>query len=180
MNDKSETKIGIVHGRFQPPHNGHINYILTAIDKCEHLIIGICTPNICTEEESLKTGFPCTQKLNPFSHKDREIMITLSLDEKNIPREKYSFVDFPSDYKNIQNLIPKDSVFFISRSSNMDDRKKVYIESLGYKTESIIIIDGERIESGQNIRASIEKNDGVWKSLVPHPVQEYITNKNLI
>jgi len=31
----------MVHGRFQPLHCGHLQYVLVAFARCEHLIVGI-------------------------------------------------------------------------------------------------------------------------------------------
>ena len=34
-------KIGVIHGRFQGLHHGHMEYLLAGMDRCEHLFIGI-------------------------------------------------------------------------------------------------------------------------------------------
>ncbi|MBP3706729.1 MAG: adenylyltransferase/cytidyltransferase family protein [Clostridia bacterium] len=34
-------KIGVVCGRFQIFHNEHLQYVMAAKEKCEHLIVGI-------------------------------------------------------------------------------------------------------------------------------------------
>ncbi len=36
-------RYGMIHGRFQPFHNGHLEYLLAALERCETLIIGITT-----------------------------------------------------------------------------------------------------------------------------------------
>ena len=38
-------RYGMVHGRFQPFHVGHLEYALTALHRCEHLIVGITNPD---------------------------------------------------------------------------------------------------------------------------------------
>ena len=168
---------GIVHGRFQPPHNGHIQYILRALDQVEHLTIGICTPKICTQEEADSTGYPCTAELNPFTHEERMRMISETLEEAMIPKERYTIIPFPSDYKDIQSIIPKDTVFFISHSGNLDSRKKEFLESLGYSTEIILSVEDTRTESGQKIRDLIRAGDDAWKALVSKPVCDCILQK---
>ena len=165
---------GIVHGRFQPPHNGHIRYILAALEQTQHLYIGICTPEICSQEFADQTGFPCTAELNPFSHEARVQMISDSLRDEGISSDRYTCISFPSDYKNFEALIPNDTIFFISHSGTIDSRKKEYLEDRGYKTEMIMEIKEERTESGQKIRASIKEKNDLWKTLVPKAVQKYI------
>ncbi len=129
--------LGIVHGRFQPPHNGHIRFMQEAFNRAEHVIIGICTPAICTEEEAERTGYPCAPHMNPFTHQERIEMITLALTDVGILKEQFSFIPFPSDYQNIEVLVPKDSVFFMSVTSEHDQRKITYLESRGFHIETI-------------------------------------------
>ncbi len=167
-------KTGVVHGRFQPPHNGHMRYILSALKNTDHLIIGICTPEICTDEYAKQTGYPCTRELNPFTHTDRAIMITQTLDDEGIPKDTYSIIPFPSDYKDIHSIIPIETVFLVSHTGDIDSRKINYLHTIGYTTEIILDTRSSSEESGQKIRTSIKNNDTIWKDLVPKAVSEYI------
>ena len=169
----------IVHGRFQPPHNGHLTYMLSALDRAEHVIIGICTPEICSQEFADQTGYPCTAEVNPFSHQARMKMIEQALLDKGIARERFSFVAFPSDYKNIHEIVPTNTVFYISQTGSIDSKKKQFLESMGYTTDTIILAEGERAESGQKIRASLKEGDNEWKKLVPNAIKEYLENNLL-
>lgn len=174
MSTDKKIPLGIVHGRFQPPHNGHIQYIVEALERVEHLTIGICTPKICTQEEALETGYPCTEELNPFSYEERVNMISDTLNSCGIAKDRYSIIPFPSDYKNIQKIVPSETIFFISHSGELDSKKKEYLENLGYKTEIILSLDSSRKESGQKIRDMIKNKDNLWKSLVPESVKKRI------
>ena len=176
MEDKA--LIAIIHGRFQPPHNGHLKYILEALKQTEHLFVGICTPQICTPEESTKTGYPCTEELNPFTYQERVDMLRASLKEAGANLYDCSFIPFPSDYKNISELIPRVTVFLMSVTSPHDTKKIEYIKSLGYKVKPIIEINDAREESGEKIRNSIKNKTDEWKKLVPPAVVEFISKKN--
>ena len=170
-------KTGIIHGRFQPLHNGHLKYILAALDKAEHVIIGICTPEICTPEFAKQTGYPCTVEQNPFSYDERVEMIAASLRDAAIQSESFSFIPFPSNYKNIQSLIPNGNVFFIGHTGELDSKKKDFLENLGYHTEIILLSDDSREESGAKIRESLGRSDDIWKSMVPPAVQKFLENR---
>ena len=172
MNKKIEH--AVIHGRFQPPHNGHIKYIVSALEKADHVLIGICTPKICTPEESKITGYPCTQELNPFTYEQRSEMITRALKDLNISKNSYTIIPFPSDYKNVGTLVPNDTIFFMSYTGEHDTRKINYIESLGYKTQIILSDDSQREESGEKIRKSIKEKNDIWKNLVPRAVKKFI------
>lgn len=162
---------GIIHGRFQPPHNGHIRFLLEAFNHAEHVIVGICTPTICTDEEAERTGYPCAPHMNPFSHTERIDMITLALMEAGIPKDRYSFIPFPSDYKNIESIVPRNTIFFMSVTSEHDQKKITYLKSKGFDIETIFTLsnDSER-ERGSSIRNKSEN----WKQMVPESVYKYM------
>ena len=178
---KRPTAVGVVHGRFQPPHSGHIRYILSALERAQHLIIGICTPAICTEEESARTGYPCTPALNPFTHDERADMIRAALDEAGISHDRYSFTAFPSDYKNIKDLLPKGTVFFMSVTGAGDTRKTSYIERLGFRTETLIQIPEESARERSGLVRELGKTaDPAWEHQVPKSIAAYMKEHGLL
>jgi len=178
---KHTTDIGVVHGRFQPPHNGHIRYILAALEKADRVIIGICTPAICTKEEAARTGYPCTRALNPFTYSERVAMITLALWEADVAPERYEFVAFPSDYKNIEAIIPKGAVFLMSVTGGSDSEKIEHLQTLGYAVETVfsILPELDRERSG-HIRESGRAGDGSWEHMVPKCVAGYMKEHGML
>lgn len=62
-----EHKFGLLCGRFQPVHRGHIELIRRALDHCDHLIIAIGSA-----QES-------RTKRNPFSFEERKELLRRSL-----------------------------------------------------------------------------------------------------
>lgn len=179
--DYGKIPLGIVHGRFQPPHNGHIRYILSALSRAKHVIIGICTPEICSQEEADRTGYPCTKELNPFSYNERLEMIRKSLADKGVSSEKYSFVDFPSDYKNIDKLIPKEAVFLMSVTGTPDTKKAEYIAGLGFRTETVYEMSpaSDRERSG-TVRMGLETDTQTWQDIVPEAVALFLKKRGRI
>ncbi len=145
--------IGIVHGRFQPLHSGHLKYILAGLARCDFLYIGVCTPKLCTKEEAEKTGFPCLPEQNPLSFIERKKMIVEALKEKNIPNKKYKIIKFPSDYKNIEKYIPKNTTFFMTAWNDEGENKVKALRRLGLKVSVLSSIKKEKGEkSGTEIR----------------------------
>lgn len=173
--------LGVVHGRFQPPHSGHVRYLIAAFARAEHVIIGIATPRICSEEEAAQTGYPCTAALNPFSYDERMGMIQAALDEAGIARERYSFVDFPSDYANLSAVVPKDAVFLMSVTSGGDKGKISHLASLGYATETVIEIpESEEREHAGGVRESVRADTDAWRTLVPKSIASYMESNDLL
>jgi cytidyltransferase-like protein len=170
---------GIVHGRFQPPHNGHLRYILSALEKTNHLYIGICTPEMCTPEVASTTGYPCTPELNPFSFDERAQMITAMLDAEGVKRNSYAIIPFPSDYSNLKNILVPNTVFLMSVTGDGDNAKITHIKKMGFDTKTILSIekDADRERSGK-VRDSATAGAN-WKELVPPAISEYIVKNGL-
>ena len=141
------------------------------------MIIGVCVTEICSQEFADQTGYPCTKEQNPFSYDERVAMIAASLRDAAIAPESFSFIPFPSNYKNIQSIVSNDTVFFIGHTGELDSKKKEFLESLGYQTEIILLSDDSRKESGKKIRTSLANGDDIWKNLVPEAVKNFLENR---
>ncbi len=179
MNERAQT--GIVHGRFQPPHNGHIRYILAALERCKHLHIGICTPEICTPEEAAESGYPCTAAENPYSFHERSRMIALVLSEAGISARRYSFLQFPSDYAGAAELVPEGTVFFLSKTSDTDTRKNDHLKSLGLTTEIVIEVPAsEWRERSGDVRQGMLDGTDAWKQLVPEQIVPFLERRGVV
>lgn len=184
MTENSKKNIfahGVVHGRFQPPHNGHIRYILAALERCEHLIVGICTPKICTEEEAAASGYPCTEALNPFTFEERATMVRLALDEAGIERERYTSMPFPSDYAYVGARLPEGTVFFMSITGRGDEKKIEYIKTLGFTVETVLSVpEGNDRERSGTVRESAKEGKTDWETIMPKSIVRYIKENHML
>lgn len=179
-NTAKKIPLGVVHGRFQPPHNGHLRYVLAALLRADHVMIGICTPQICTEEEAERTGYPCAPHQNPFSFDERKGMIAAALAEKGIVPERYSFIPFPSDYHNIETIIPQRAVLLMSVTSASDNQKIAFLKQKGFQIETVLALpeESER-EKGLHVRESARAGSSDWQNMLPKAVRMYIEKHNL-
>lgn len=175
-------KVGIIHGRFQGLHLGHMEYLLAGKARCEHLIIGI-TNFDPTEQKQADQANPyrIEDQANPFSYYDRYCMILRSMIEAGVNREEFDIVPFPIENPDrIQNYVPMDAVFYMTIYDKWGERKKAILQELGV---NVTIMwrrsDVERLTSGTEIRKLIRLGKEEWKSLVPNAVYRYITENNL-
>lgn len=76
-------KYGVLIGRFEPPHNGHLNLIKFGLENVEELVIILGSCNVC---RSIK---------NPWTATDRQQMILSCLSQKD--QERITFLE-ASDY----------------------------------------------------------------------------------
>jgi nicotinamide-nucleotide adenylyltransferase len=143
---------GLLIGRFQPFHLGHLEAFRFALSKVEKLWIGIGSSNRPSE------------KNNPFTADERKEMILSSIDDSISNRIQIFFIpDFDNHIKwieNIDSLVPDFEVVFTN-----DELTESLYSKRGKKIISVSFKDRETL-SGTNIRNKI-LGDQDWQTLVP-------------
>lgn len=143
---------GLLIGRFQPFHLGHLAAIHFALSKVEKLWIGIGSSNKSPE------------KNNPFTADERKEMIQSSIDETIKNNIKLFYIpDFENHEKwieNIHRIVPDFDVIFTN-----DKLTQALYSKRGKKFIEVVFKERE-ILSGTNIRNKI-LTDQKWESLVP-------------
>ncbi|MGZ5471845.1 MAG: nicotinamide-nucleotide adenylyltransferase [Nitrososphaeraceae archaeon] len=161
-NEMIQYKRGLVIGRFQPFHNGHLELIEQILKECEELVVVIGSAQF---NYILK---------DPFTAGERIEMIHASLSFQRIDRSRIFIIPL-SNFENnacwfdyLKSMVPK---FDILYSGN---------EYVRYLAEKEIIVKEHTFKNkfrfnGENIRRLIV-NDEKWDDLVPIPVTEIIRN----
>ena len=143
---------GLLIGRFQPFHKGHLEAVNFGLLKVENLWIGIGSSNKSHE------------KRNPFTADERKEMILSSLDSKMLDRVKIFFVPDTGDHDkwtyHVDSIVPQYDVVF----SNDDFTITLY-KKRGKNVIEVPLLKRDVI-SGTNIREMII-SDKDWSSLVP-------------
>ncbi|MFQ5573275.1 MAG: nicotinamide-nucleotide adenylyltransferase [Nitrosopumilaceae archaeon] len=150
---------GLLIGRFQPFHLGHLDAIKFALSKVEKLWIGIGSSN------------KPNQKQNPFSADERKQMILSSIDKSILDRIQIFYIpDLENHEKwieNIDTIVPKFDVVF----SN-DELTQFLYSNRGIKVISVPFTDRD-VLSGTNIRDKINSNQK-WENLVPEGTKKIL------
>lgn len=171
---------GVVHGRFQLLHNDHIRYIMTGKERCDHLIIGICNPDMYSVKYSVENPHRSTKEANPFTYYERYQMIKGTLVDMGVEAESFDIIPFPI---NIPELIFNYSVrsanYYITIYDAWGRKKKEILESLGCRVEVLWDVSSENKGiSATDVRRLIsEKKE--WKSYVPKYVYNFIIENHL-
>jgi len=143
---------GLLIGRFQPFHIGHLSAVTFALSQAENLWIGIGSSNKSNE------------KRNPFTADERKEMILSSLDPENAEKIKVYYVPDTGDHDkwtyHVDVIVPKYDIVF----SNDDFTLSLY-KKRGIKTIQVPLLQRETV-SGTHIREMIA-GDKDWSSLVP-------------
>ena len=150
---------GLLIGRFQPFHLGHLEALQFALSKVDKLWVGLGSSNRPVE------------KNNPFTAEQRKEMILSSIDDSM--KEKISIYFFP-DLDNhmkwvekIDTIVPKFDIIF----SNDDLTKHLYSKR-NIQVLSIPFLNRESL-SGTNIRDLII-SDQKWNNFVPDGTRNFL------
>ena len=152
---------GLLIGRFQPFHLGHLEALQFALSKVDKLWVGLGSSN------------KPMQKNNPFSAEERKQMILSSID--NTMKEKISIYFIP-DLDNhvkwiekIDTIVPTFDIIF----SNDELTKHLYSK----RSVQVIAIPflNRNVLSGTNIRDLII-SDQKWDNLVPQGTRNFLKN----
>ena len=154
---------GLLIGRFQPFHLGHLDAVLFGLSRVENLFIGIGSSNKFNERK------------NPFSAEERRKMIVSSIEPSVIVRIKiFDIPDVTNHEKwtfEIDQTVPKYDVVFTN-----DEFTKTLFEKRGISVVPVTLKDREKF-SGTNIRQLIIDNKN-WQDFVPLGTQTVLDKIN--
>jgi len=152
---------GLLIGRFQPFHLGHLEALRFALTKVDKLWVGLGSSNKPIE------------KNNPFTAEERKEMILSSIDDSM--KEKISIYFIPDVdnhvkwIQNIDTIVPKFDIIF----SNDELTKHLYSKRIT-QVVSIPFLNRDKL-SGTNIRDLII-SDQKWEDLVPEGTRNFLIN----
>lgn len=154
---------GLLIGRFQPFHLGHLDALKFALSKVDKLWIGLGSSNMTKSKD------------NPFTAEERKNMIQSSVDDSILSKIDIFFIpDLDNHIKwmeKITTIVPKFDVIF----TNDPLTKKLYSER-GIQVIPIPFTD-RNVLSGTNIREMII-NDQKWEKLVPEGTENFLKSIN--
>ena len=154
---------GLLIGRLQPFHLGHLDAVLFGLSRIENLFIGIGSSNKSNE------------KKNPFSAEERTEMIISSIEPSMIDRVKiFNIPDMDNHEKwtfEIDKIVPKYDIIFTN-----DEFTKTLFEKREMNVVPVVLKDRGKF-SGTNIRELIA-DDKNWQDLVPQGTRKILDNLN--
>ena len=159
-------QVGILVGRFQPVHIGHVQAIEFALENSNKLFIVVGSA-----EKS-------NQKRNPFTFEERKKMIELAINEKEL-QDNISIIPI-NDANNhtewissIKNTIGEYNLIFTN-----DELTEKLFKKNETKVINVPLLD-RNILSATEVRKRLEL-DKEWKSLVIPEIANYLTEINAV
>ena len=154
---------GLLIGRFQPFHLGHLDAVLFGLSRIENLFICIGSSNKSNERR------------DPFSAEERREMIVSSIEPSMAARLKIFDIPDVGDHEKwtfeIDKIVPKYDVIFTN-----DEFTKTLFEKREMNVIPVVLKDREKF-SGTNVRALIA-DDKNWQDLVPHGTKKVLDKIN--
>jgi len=150
---------GLLIGRFQPFHLGHLDAIIFGLSKVENLWIGIGSSNKSHEMK------------NPFTADERKEMILSSLDSKLANRIKIYYIPDVDDHEkwtySIDSIVPSYDIVFSNDkfTQSLYQKRKKQVISVPLKNRESL--------SGTLIRSKIANNQN-WEKSVPNGARKIL------
>ncbi len=174
-------KVGVIHGRFQLLHNDHMKYLLAGKERCEHLIIGICNPEVDLTKYTDANPHRSKKSSNPLTYFERMECIKYSMIEAGVKQEEFDIVPFPINFPDkIFNYAPLDAKYYMTIYDEWGEEKLKSLQNdLKLDVEVLwrVTLEEKGI-SASDIRKCIQE-EKEWKQFVPKFVYHYIKEHSL-
>jgi phosphopantetheine adenylyltransferase len=164
--------IGCVHGRFQPFHNEHLEYVGRAYELCRLLYIGIThsIPGVGGITEAAPHRHTC--EANPFSFTERMELILASLEDVGYDLSRVRVVPFPVENPSlIGNYVPSRAVHLLSPCDEWQIEKYHNLLLAGFSVQWVI--GSRKGIQASSVRSLIRKGLSVNR-IVPPPVAQFL------
>ena len=154
---------GMIHGRFQPFHNGHLEYLRGAAARSDEVFVGITNPDPIRVRQEPSDPLRHLPESNPFTYAERLLMVKAVAEDEAIP---VHVIPFPVNEPELwAAYVPVDVTQYIRLFSNWGGTKLDRLREAGY--EVVVLDEGaEKQISGADVRAAL-RGGGDWRALVP-------------
>jgi cytidyltransferase-like protein len=159
-----------IHGRFQPFHNGHLEYFRWAKARADRVFVGIT--QIYNQHGGVFPGAEHRGLLdnNPFNFFERFRLIEESLLSSGYSLEDFRIIPFPiEDPFRLTTFLPTDVKCFTTKHTDWNEHKVKILGEAGFDVE--VLAEDEAhvsLASGTQIRALLRARDNAWRDFVPN------------
>ncbi|HEY0752557.1 MAG TPA: hypothetical protein VGD98_01145 [Ktedonobacteraceae bacterium] len=165
------TRVGVVHGRFQPFHNEHLIYAMEAFTRCDFLFVGITNPDASEMAFHASNPHRSRETANPLAYWQRSILIDSALREAGVPGDRFCIVPFPLNHLALLGAyVPLDARFYMTIYDDWGREKRDLLVSFGLDVE----VMWERDERAKGVTATLVRQricaGELWEMLLPPAV----------
>ena len=157
---------GMIHGRFQPFHNGHLEYLRGAAERSEEVFVGITNPDPSHVKPEASDPVRHLPESNPYTYVERMLMVKAAAADAGLAGERLHVIPFPVNTPEVwDSYVPRDVVQYIRLFSDWGGAKLDRLRSAGFQ---VVVLDegAEKELSGADVRAAIREGRD-WEQFVP-------------
>jgi cytidyltransferase-like protein len=160
----------MIHGRFQPFHNGHLEYVRGAAACSDVVFVGITNPDPRRVRQDPSDPLRHLPESNPFTYTERLLMIEAVAADEGLD---VHVIPFPVNEPELWPAYVPDGVTqYLRLFSEWGGTKLDRMREAGY--DVVILDEGvEKVVSGREVRDAI-RSGGDWELLVPPGVARVI------
>ena len=163
--------LGMVHGRFQPFHLGHLEYLRAAAARSRRLVVGVTNPDLARLVPEKADPHRSLPESNPFTYAERAEMVRAVLSEEGLGDALV--VPFPiSDPALWPDRVPSGAVHFLRVFDRWGEEKAARLRASGHRVVILEAPDGKTV-TGTQVRRLLRAG-GPWEPLVPPAVSRVI------
>jgi cytidyltransferase-like protein len=169
----------MIHGRFQPFHNGHLEYLRGAAERSDEIFVGITNPDPKRIKPEPSDPLRHLPESNPYSYAERLLMVKAAAGDLDLDPERVHVIPFPVNEPELwPAYVPGGVTQYLRLFSEWGGTKLERMREAGY--EVVILDEGtEKQLSGADVRAAI-RDGGDWESLVPPGVARVLRSLEAI
>jgi cytidyltransferase-like protein len=156
----------MIHGRFQPFHNGHLEYLKRAAARSDEVFVGITNPDRERIKPEASDPLRHLPESNPYTYVERLLMVKAAAADARIEAERVHVIPFPVNEPELwPAYVPDGVVQYIRLFSDWGGTKVDRLRAAGY--EVVVLDEGAQKEiSGADVREAL-RSGGDWEALVP-------------
>jgi cytidyltransferase-like protein len=164
---------GMIHGRFQPFHLGHLEYLRGAAVESDEVFVGITNPDPTRIKPEPSDPVRHLPESNPWSFAERLLMVKAASADLGLDPTRLHVIPFPVNEPDLwPAYVPEGVTQYLRLFSEWGGTKLERFRAAGY--EVVILDEGvEKAISGADVREAL-RDGGDWESLVPPGVARVI------
>lgn len=159
----------MIHGRFQPFHLGHLEYLRGAAERSDEVWIGITNPDPTRIKPEASDPLRHLPESNPYTYAERLLMVKAAAADLGLDLARVHVIPFPVNEPELwPAYVPSGVTQYVRLFSEWGSTKLERLRAAGY--EVVVLDEGtEKQLSGADVRAALRNGDE-WESLVPPEV----------
>jgi cytidyltransferase-like protein len=163
----------MIHGRFQPFHLGHLEYLRGAAQRSGEVFVGITNPDPTRVKPEASDPLRHLPESNPWTYVERLLMVEAATADLGLEPSRVHVIPFPVNEPELwPAYVPDGATQYIRLFSDWGGTKLQRLQDAGH--EVVVLDEGaEKGVSGAEVRAAMREG-GDWEALVSPGVARVI------